>query len=158
MWIVSGSYDQKVKIWDSANGLCRNTLGGHIDTVSAVAWSPDGKLVASGSGSCAIKIWDLTGQCTKGFKEYGGYASTIKWSLNSTQIAWRVGGADILGIWSRADQYKEIDESRHCRNLYLEDDLPPPFRYNDASSMASMGYGLSEDKSMDKHIKDTTSL
>lgn len=35
------------------------TLRGHTSFVSAVAWSPDGKLLASGGGDCQILIWNI---------------------------------------------------------------------------------------------------
>ncbi len=56
--LVSGSYDQLVKVWDVARGKERLTLKGHQNFVSAVAISPDGKLVAS--GDFQIRLWDIS--------------------------------------------------------------------------------------------------
>jgi WD40 repeat protein len=36
------------------------TLTGHLETVWSVAFSPDGKQIASGSDSGMIKLWDTT--------------------------------------------------------------------------------------------------
>ena len=57
--IVSGSYDNTIKIWDNQSGECLNTLEGHSGYVSSVAISPDGKTIVSGSGNGTIKIWDI---------------------------------------------------------------------------------------------------
>ncbi len=38
------------------------TLQGHIDRVSSVAFSPDGKYLASGSTDNTIKLWSLESQ------------------------------------------------------------------------------------------------
>ena len=64
--IISGSYDQTIKIWDANTGECLKTLEGHIEPVQSVAYSPDGTKIISGSVDKTIKIWDAnTGQCLK---------------------------------------------------------------------------------------------
>ncbi len=37
----------------------RNTLKGHTNRVTSVAYSPDGKTLASGSYDKTIKLWDV---------------------------------------------------------------------------------------------------
>ncbi len=61
--IVSGSYDQTLKIWDAQTGQEVLTLKGHTTYVSSVAFSPDGKRIVSASYDQTLKIWDAqTGQ------------------------------------------------------------------------------------------------
>ena len=56
-YLVSGSSDKKIKIWNLEKRAEACTLGKHKGTVRAVAISHDGKYIASGSDDKIIKIW-----------------------------------------------------------------------------------------------------
>jgi WD40 repeat protein len=47
-------------IWEVASGAQRMTLKGHTDRVECVAFSHDGKRLASGNNNRTIILWDLT--------------------------------------------------------------------------------------------------
>ncbi|CAN0316032.1 unnamed protein product [Hapterophycus canaliculatus] len=47
--LVSGSFDEKVKIWDVATGKCLRTMASHSEPVTAAAFNADGTGVVSGS-------------------------------------------------------------------------------------------------------------
>ena len=49
-----------MEFWDAAKGIELTTFRGHSGSVYAVAWSPDGQRIASGSEDRTIKIWDAT--------------------------------------------------------------------------------------------------
>eukprot|EP01045_Picozoa_sp_COSAG04_P060876 COSAG04_NODE_30960_length_259_cov_0.987500_1_plen_51_part_01 len=39
--VVSGSFDQTVRIWDAVTGECEQTLEGHSSAVYSASFSPD---------------------------------------------------------------------------------------------------------------------
>jgi small GTP-binding protein len=57
--IVAGQYHSRiVGLWDTTKSKLIRTLEGHAGGVRIVAWSPDGRHLASGSDDGAVKIWD----------------------------------------------------------------------------------------------------
>jgi RNA polymerase sigma factor (sigma-70 family) len=53
---------KEVRLWELLTGTERHRFRGHERLVQAVAYSPDGKTLASGSEDTTILIWDVTGQ------------------------------------------------------------------------------------------------
>jgi hypothetical protein len=58
-FIVSGSSDRTVKVWELESGRLLRSLEGHTDGVWAVAVSPDGRFIVSGSEDRTVKVWEL---------------------------------------------------------------------------------------------------
>ena len=56
--LVSGSWDNTLKVWDPATGAEKCTLGGHSHYVRCCAFSPDGTTLVSGSDDTTLKLWD----------------------------------------------------------------------------------------------------
>lgn len=51
----------EVVLWDAATGLLKANIEKHAKKVNSVAFSPDGKRLATGSDNGTVKLWDLTG-------------------------------------------------------------------------------------------------
>ena len=47
-------------MWDPDKGTATRTLTGHTDWVYALAFSPDGELLASGSWNGEVKVWKVS--------------------------------------------------------------------------------------------------
>jgi WD40 repeat protein len=57
-YVISGSDDSTLKVWNWQAGQEVRTLAGHSDCVLAVAITPDGKYVISASMDKIIKVWN----------------------------------------------------------------------------------------------------
>lgn len=55
--VFSASFDSTVRLWDVERGTCIHTLTKHTEPVYSVAFSPDGKFLASGSFDKCVHIW-----------------------------------------------------------------------------------------------------
>jgi WD40 repeat protein len=55
--ILASSSGTTIKLWDVQTGQPLRTLTGHLDVVSCLVISPDGKLLISGSADKSIRLW-----------------------------------------------------------------------------------------------------
>lgn len=57
--VLSGGYDQTVKIWSLSGQRCEATLRGHDGWVRSIELLQGGRLVASGGSDGLLKLWSL---------------------------------------------------------------------------------------------------
>jgi tetratricopeptide (TPR) repeat protein len=58
-FMVSGSYDKTIKVWNFKNFSFINNLKGHSGKINSIDISKNGKILISGSNDKTIKIWDI---------------------------------------------------------------------------------------------------
>jgi WD40 repeat protein len=69
-------------------GACLQTLGGHSNSVTSVAFSHDSTRLASASNDSTVKIWDASsGMCLQTLEGHSHYISSVAFSHDSTRLA-----------------------------------------------------------------------
>ncbi len=90
-----------VKLWDATTGQELHTLIGHTDWIVGLAFSPDGKRLASTSLDGTLRIWSLTpGEETVAVSGPGSiYGTRVVYSPNGEEFASN-GGDGTATIWN----------------------------------------------------------
>ncbi|MBE9143597.1 hypothetical protein [Planktothrix mougeotii] len=103
-WLISGSEDHTIKVWDIATGQEIYTLTGHTGSVLTLVLTSDGKQVISGSADHTIKVWSLeTGQEIYTLRGHQGIIPTLALSSDG-KILYSGSEDKTVKLWSLETQ------------------------------------------------------
>jgi WD40 repeat protein len=105
--LATGSYDQKIKLWDTATGKELATLKGHNGAINSLAFRPDGMVLASASADRTIKLWSVpAGERLDTFSQPTKEQTAVVFSADGKRLF--AGGADNrIRAWSISTHAKE---------------------------------------------------
>ncbi len=132
-WVLSGSDDKTLRLWEVSSGRCVRTfeehkwvlpgLGGRLDkghtgSVNSVCLSADGRWALSGSTDCTLRLWEVSsGRCVRTFEGHTGSVNSV---CLSSDGRWALSGSTdcTLRLWevSSGRCARTFEGHRECIN------------------------------------------
>ena len=96
---TSGNHHYTIDLWDIETGKHKKTLKGHKESIESLAFSPDGKTLASGSLDNTIILWDVAkGKRKKTLKKHANEIRKVMFSPDGKTLL-SYDRSTILKLW-----------------------------------------------------------
>ena len=100
----------QIRLWDLDSGECLATFSGHRKQVSALRFSRNGALLASGSKDTDIVVWDVAGEA--GLYRLRGHRDQVR-AGRSTGMCGR-GAAECAALIAHGRRQRQLQPAYLC--------------------------------------------
>jgi len=114
-YLVTGSEDKTVKLWDAGSGSEIRTFTWRFDDkyedIESVGISNDGRYILAGAGEGTVKIWDsISGKEIRSYKKHSSGVQFVRFSANGERVI--SIGISKLKVWDTftGKDIKSIDD------------------------------------------------
>ena len=89
-----GDTEYAIRVWDTRNARLAGVFTGHKQSIASIAFSPDGKTLASSSEDSTLKFWNITSQQELlNIRRLGGPVRGLMFSPDGQMLVGRSLGA-----------------------------------------------------------------
>ncbi|MGD1957643.1 MAG: caspase family protein [Fulvivirga sp.] len=86
-YLLSGSRDKSIKLWELSTGREIRSYLGHKSTINDLVITPDGKHFVSSCADYTAKLWNIaTGELVRSFEGHTDYLTSVAVSLDSKYL------------------------------------------------------------------------
>ena len=114
-FILTGCYDNTLKLWEASSFKLIRTFEGHTELVRSVAVSPDGKYALSGAADNKVKLWDIsTAKLLKTFEGHNEIVNSVAFSPD--------GNYAVSGSWDQKVKLWSVPSGKLVNTIKLDID------------------------------------
>jgi WD40 repeat protein len=107
-----------LKIVDAATGATLKELTAHPQDAKALAWSPDGKILATGDETARIRFYDTKSWTFREIRPHTKAIQSLAFNVKGTMLV-STGADDVVKVWNMSALAKPVlDYKGKGANLY----------------------------------------